>query len=184
MMLNDLVAHEKQCPERTFHCPYTGCALLVKLREYDSHALKDKHSWNFGGNSIQYFIPAGIANDIRPVWPMGCIQALDELFDVNFAYHVPSKCFVISIWLAKSQNVASKYKANLIFKGDDSLLCFDGLKVSSVENIPSIDECIEDAGNISLCLSRNLAKNLSVKRQEEGFGIVERLQVAASFKKI
>ena len=32
MMLKDLVTHEKQCPERTFNCPFNGCAKLVKLK--------------------------------------------------------------------------------------------------------------------------------------------------------
>ena len=151
----------------------------MNFRTFDNHALTDKHSWNFGGNSIQYFIPAGIANDIRPVWPMGCIQALDELFHVNFGYHVPSKSFVISIWLAKSQNVASKYRANLIIKGDDSLLRFDGLKVSSVENAPSINKCMEDTESISLCLPINLAKKISAKEQEE-----ESLDMEVIFEKV
>lgn len=32
MMLKDLVTHEKQCPERTFNCPFNGGAKLVKLK--------------------------------------------------------------------------------------------------------------------------------------------------------
>ena len=32
MMLKDLVTPEKQCPERTFNCPFNGCAKLVKLK--------------------------------------------------------------------------------------------------------------------------------------------------------
>ena len=114
---------------------------------------------------------------------MGCIQALDELFHVNLGYHNPSNCFVFSIWLAKSQPTASKYRATLFIEGENSELCFNGIKVSSVENAPSIHKCIADTENISLCLPRNLAKNLSVKHQQ-GSSIIESLNVAVSFKKI
>ena len=118
-------------------------------------------------------------------WPMGCIQGLDEFFHVNVAYHEPSKCFVFSIWLAKSQNIASKYEANLVIKGDgNKKLCFDGIKVSSVENVPSIDQCMDESGNIALCLPRILAKNISVKKEEVGLGLVEILNMNFSFKKI
>ena len=114
---------------------------------------------------------------------MACIQALGELFHLNLAYHKPSNCFVFSIWLAKSHNVASKYRANFAIKGDDSELCYNGIKVISVENTPSIDECIEDTENNFLCLTRNQAKNVSVKK-EEGSAIIESLHVDISFEKI
>ena len=81
-----------------------------------------------------------------------------------------------------------KCPSNLVIQGDDHKLCLDGLKVSSVENVPSIDKCIEETGNISLCLQRNLAKNMSVKTQEVGVGIgfpriQQWLNVEFSFKK-
>ena len=50
-------------------------------------------------------------------------RGLDEIFHVNLAYHNPSECFVISVWLAKSQNIASKYKADLVIEGDNHKLC-------------------------------------------------------------
>ena len=136
-----------------------------------------------GDNTFEYVI---LKNNVfcHDAYSHAHARALDEIFHVNLAYHNPSNCFVISVWLAKSQNIASKYKADLVIKGDNHKLCFEGINVCSVENIPSIDRFIEDAGDISLCLSRNLAKNLSVKRQEAGFGIVEHLQVAATFKEI
>ena len=121
----------------------------------------------------------------QETWAFGCFQALDELFHVNFAYHQASQCFVLSIWLAKSPNVASKYRANFLLKGDDhNKLCFEGIKVSSVENVPSIDKCIEETGSTSLTLQRNLAKNMSVKKQEVGAEIQEWLNVDVSIKKI
>ena len=64
----------------------------------------------------------------------------------------------MSIW---SENIVSKYTTNIIIEGDKKL-CFDGIKVISVENVPSIE-----TGNISLCLSRDLTKNMSLKKQED-----------------
>ena len=115
---------------------------------------------------------------------MGGIKALDELFYVNLSYHRPSKCFVFSVWLAKGQDVASKYIANLVIEGDNNKLCYEGIQVSSVENVPTIDKLVKDVGNISLCLPTNLAMNISVKKQKEGEGIIECLSVEFSFKKI
>ena len=194
MMLKDLVAHEKLCPERLFNCPFFGCNQLVKLKSFDTHALGDdvKHSTIVGGNCLTWKITE---NDVHLFdWGMGCIQALDELFHVSLAYHKPSNCFVFCIWLAKSQNIASKYEANLVIKGDgNKRLCFDGIKVNSVKSVPSIEKCIEETGNISLCLPRNLAKNISEKRQERIYEfqsmlfktvIKESLNVDYFFKKI
>merc|ERR1711936_1173438 len=101
-------------------------------------------------------------------WALGCMKALDQLFHVNFTYHKPSKCFVFSIWLGKSQNVASKYAVSITIGGGNRRLCYDGIKVCAVENVPSIDKCSEENGNLFLCLPTTLAKNIStVKGNEE-----------------
>ena len=95
MMLKDLVAHEKECPDRTIKCPWPGCAHLVKLTCFDSHALEDEdfHSLDLeGGSAFHYKIIE--KNVVCSSWPMGCIKALDELFHVNLAYDSPSQCFV------------------------------------------------------------------------------------------
>ena len=162
----------------------------MNLKNFDTHAFSAYHSKNLGVN-LNSFTYRMAGNNVRRrgVWPTVCIciQDLDELFHVNFAYHEPSKSFVISIWLAKSQNVASRYRANFIFIGDNSKLCFDGLKVSSVEYAPSIDKCMEDTESISLCLPRNLAKKICVKTQKEGLGEwseVECLAVEVFFEKV
>ena len=44
----------------------------------------------------------------------------------------------------------------------------EGIKVSSVENVPSIDKCLEETPYLmsSLCLSENLAKNMSVEKDK------------------
>jgi len=139
MMLKDLVIHEKQCPEKTITCPFYECARLMKLKDLDKHALEDKpvHSMTFSSGIIFPFAKNDVIYE-KPYRAMGCIRALDQLFHINFVYHNPSKCFVFSFWLAESQEVASKYMVNVLIEGDKKELCFNGIKVSSVENIPSI----------------------------------------------
>ena len=163
--------------------------MVVKLNSFDSHALGPdvKHTrvvrdnclpaWTILSNNVLVF------GHNAP--SMGSIRdsALGELFHVNLSYHQPRKCFVISIWLAKSQDVASKYVANLVIQGDNNKLYYEGIKVSSVENVPSIDKLVEDFGNISLCLPTNLVKSISVKKEGVD-GVSESLSVKVSFKKI
>ena len=122
MMLKDLVTHEKTCPDRTIKCPFLGCAQIVKLKSFDSHALEGVpyHSVKRGSNLSYKVVENGVI--YHPEWTMGCIKTLDELFHVNFEYHKPSKCFVISIWLAKSESVASKYVMDVVIKGDTKKL--------------------------------------------------------------
>ena len=118
---------------------------------------------------------------------MACIKALDQQFHVRAVYHKPNKCFVFSVWLAKDQNVASKYLFNILIKGDNinKKLHFDGIKVCSVENVPSIDKCMEENGNLFVCLPIGLARNISTKLiGEGGMTMTENLSVESSFKRI
>ena len=185
MMLKDLVTHEEKCPDRNIKCPWPGCGYQMKLNSFDSHAEEREHCTEVGNRKLKWEILINsVSNFEHNESSMGGIKALDELFYVNLSYHKPNKCFVFSIWLAKCQDVASEYIADLVIEGDNSKLCYEGMKVSSVENIPTIDKLVKDDGNISLCLPTNLAKNISVKEHEVGEGIVESLSVDFSFKKI
>ena len=155
MMLKDLMTHEKECPEKTIKCPYSGCDCEVKLNNFDAHALA-KHSAIRRG-SLEYTITHNDA-----IYDVRCsMKALDQLFHVNFGYHKPSNCFVFSIWLAKIQNVAAKYTVNFIIGGDNRRLCYDGIKVCSVEKVPTIDKCSEENGNLFLFLPMTMAINVS-----------------------
>ena len=180
LMLKDLVTHEKQCPDRSINCPYPGCAQLVKLKNFNVHAFEGdrRHGWILRETTTAIF-PIIIAEN----FPSRGILAFGQLFHVHLTYHKPSKCFVFRISLAKSQYVASQYKATLVIQGDNNNLTFDGIKVTSVENVPSIDKCIEETENIPLCLPMNLAKKISLKQKEDDKGISEYLQVTVSFKK-
>ena len=183
MMLKDLVTHEKTCPDRTIKCPYTGCAQVLKLKNFDIHALHTtRHSRILDTRDGRLVYPITVNNTVYDIqWSLVGIKELDQLFHVNFGYYEPSKCFVFSIWLSKSQNVASKYVAKITIEGDKKNLCFEGISVSSVENVPSMNKCMEKNGNIFLCLPISLARSICAKNK----GIdQEDLVVGFSFKKI
>jgi len=187
MMLQDLVIHEKQCSDRTIRCPYPGCTRQLKLKDFDTHALEDSplHSYNRIVSRSLNFTAFKNGDIYDTKWGMACFKALDELFHVKFRYYNPIKCFVFTVWLAKSPNVASSYVVNILIKGEKKSLCFDGIKVSSVEDVPSMLTCMEENGNFFLCLPVGMAKNISVKKQDGAEGIIEeKLHVLCSFKKI
>ena len=185
MKLEDLVAHEKQCPldpERTIKCPYYDCAQLVKLKDFDTHAHMFHVPYLSMNGSVRYTIAK---NDVICDWTkakMACIKALDQQFHISNVYHKPSKCFVISVWLAKDQNVASKYRVNITIEGNNKKFHFGGIKVCSVENVPSIDKCMEENGNYFLCLQLGLAENIA-EYYFNNDGITEEISVRFLFEK-
>ena len=38
--VKDIKVHEKSCPDKTFKCPYNNCGSIMKLEDFDEHALK------------------------------------------------------------------------------------------------------------------------------------------------
>ena len=155
----------------------------MKLKNFDIHALHTtRHSAKLDTHDGRLVYPITVNNTVYEIqWRLAGIKELDQLFHVNFGYYKPSKCFVFSIWLSKSQNVASKYVAKITIEGDKKNLCFEGISVSSVENVPSIDKCMTENGNIFLCLPISLARSICAKKK----GIdQEELVVEFSFKKI
>ena len=159
----------------------------MKLNRFDKHATG---YWSYHNGKVakgstlvwEILINNVVCFEIKNEPSMKSIKnlALKKLFHCIFSYHEPSKCFVFSIWLAKSQDFASKYVGDLVIQGDNNKLSYEGIKVSSVGNVPSIDKLVEDIGNISLCLPTNLARSISVKKQEGD----EHLSVKFSFRKI
>ena len=94
---------------------------------------------------------------------MGSFSAFGSFFHLNLRYYKPSKCFVFSVWLAKSQTKAEKYRASIRIgdKDDgDNELSFYGIRVTSIENIPSFDKCMDRNGKQFLCIPRILIENI------------------------
>ena len=111
MMLKDLGTHEEKCPDRNIKCPWPRCGKHVKLNSFERHAPEHTYA-AVGGMRLVWEI---LKYDVSLIESsMGGIKALKELFYVNLSYHRPSKCFVFSVWLAESQDMASKYIANLV----------------------------------------------------------------------
>ena len=38
--VKDIKVLEKSCPDKTFKCPYNNCGSIMKLEDFDEHALK------------------------------------------------------------------------------------------------------------------------------------------------
>ena len=176
MLIKDLRIHEQKCPERTVECPFGNCELSVQLKLFSSHAIQTRHSILLGPNWMVFNIPSdkgALAKQTQ--WGMGIVSALGSHFHLNLRYHKPSKCFVFSIWMAKSKATAEKYRAFIKLGGGTGVeneLSFYGVRVTSVENITSIDKCMDFNGKYFLCIPRILLKNTCKISDEdkENFG--------------
>ena len=187
---------EKSCPERTFKCPHNNCGSIMKLEDFDEHALKtpgsaiDSHSV-FGDSDMR--LPISVKeNRLKPVhvkvfasveditenWgrfknlqtlytplkkrQMHCIRAHGELFHVRLDYYKPKNCFVLSILTAKCELGASKFRANVKIDCQDEGTSMKSLLITSVENVPLIDNCMAENGKHFWCIPFDLAMNNSV----------------------
>ena len=77
---------------------------------------------------------------------------------------------MFSVWLAKSKSRAEKYRASIKIGGrdaGDNELCFYGVRVTSIENIPSFDSCMEKNGKHFLCIPRILVENICKHSEEK-----------------
>ena len=161
MMLNDLQAHERVCPERTINCAYNNCGSIVKLKDFNEHAFNSSHSIHVTANRMCLIIARDGINLIGP-WKMTCMQAHDVLFHVRFAYFRPQNCYALSVWSASAET--AKYRANFkIFKrdGDDMEMSMSGLLITSVEGVPSIDKCMDENGKYFWCIPLTLVKHFA-----------------------
>ena len=220
LTLKDLKVHEKSCPERTFKCPYNNCGLILKLEDFDEHALNtpgpafDSHSV-FGDSNFRLPISVreerlkpklklsmsefplfnlfrgNFDHETKPVHvikkrQMHCVRAHGELFHVRLDYHQPQHCFVLSIWTAKSELGASKFRAdvkidyphfNFRLDDKDQETSTKSLLITSVENVPSIDNCIVENGKHFWCIPFDFAMNSSVMtRKPNSISIFQELR--------
>ena len=170
-LIKDLRIHEQRCPERTVECPVRNCEETVQLKKFCRHAIDTHHSEKIPTNWKVFEIPCD--DDDRELaklkWGMGIVSAFGSSFYLNLRYYKPSKCFVFSVWLAKSKCRAEKHRA-FIRIGDktegDNELSFYGVRVTSIENIPSFDRCMEKNGKHFLCIPRILIENICEYNEE------------------
>ena len=163
MLIQSLRNHEKKCTERTIKCPFRNCGATIQLKEFNSHADITRHSKMSGTNKmIRCF--RGLFNERVPNKQMLGVVAFDFTFHLNLQYHMLSKCYVFSVWLAKREAITEKYRASIrlgekIEEGDNQL-SFSGIRVTSVENVPPIDQCVEENGRHCLSIPRALIENI------------------------
>ena len=179
MLIKDIRIHEQGCPQRTVECPFGNCGATVQLRQFSSHAIQTRHSILLGPNWMVFNVPGNGSLSRQSQWGMGIISALGHHFHLNFRYHKSSLCFVFSVWLAKSKARAEKFRASIRIggkTGKDNELSFSGLRVTSVENVPPIDRCMEENGKRYLCIPRILVKNVC-ELSEENKEVLGKLRV-------
>ena len=164
MMLKDLQAHEKNCPERTIQCPYHICDSIVALKDFNEHAFNSRHSKQGTTNAMRFAITKNEMYVTGP-WPMFCVQTHCVLFHVHFFHFIPQKCFALSVWSSTAE--VAKYRANLKLTGDDREMSLSGLLITSVEKVPSNNSCMEENGEYFWCIPLTLAKKLSVGNYEK-----------------
>ena len=184
MLLRDLKIHEQRCPERTVECPFSDCGLTVQLKLFSSHAIETRHSILLGPNWMVFDIPSDNRALANGHWGMGIVSALGHHFHLNLRYHKPSKCFVISVWMAKSKARVEKYRAFIKLGGGtgaENELSFYGVRVTSVEDIPSIDSCMDLNGKYFLCIPRILLKNIcKISDEDKNNNLKLRVQLVMS----
>ena len=162
-------------------CPFRRCGETVKLKRFRQHAINTQHS-KMIPDLIAFKIPSDERDIEKHEWRMGAVSAFNLSFHLNLGYYKPSKCFVFSVWLGTSKDRAEKYRA-CIRIGDktdgDNELSFYGVRVTSIENIPSFYRCMEKNVKHFLCIPRILIKNLCENSEgSDGNKLIVQLKIS------
>ena len=166
MLIKDLRLHETRCPERTVECPFRKCGETVQLKKFSQHAINTQHSIKLSSNWMVFKIQSDDDRDLaKHKWGMGIVSAFGSSFHLNLRYYEPTKCFVFSVWLAKIKNKdrVEQYRASIRIGGKsdgDNELSFHGIRVTSIEDIPSFNRCMDRNGKHFLCIPKMLIKNI------------------------
>lgn len=92
------------------------------------------------------------------------------------------KAFILWLLMSEDRHGASKYNAKVIMKGDGGTIIMDGLLISSVESIPTIDKCEEENGKYFWCIPLTVAKNICKQKDEAGIFTSRRIKVRVEYK--
>ena len=113
MKLDEIVVHEKTCPERTIICPRSQCKEEVQLRKFTKHATKCSVPRDAQSKPILYELaPPGCEfnpNENQSFRIMS-FQDHDRTFYLLSFYLATKKCFIFSVMLPDDVETASKYK--------------------------------------------------------------------------
>ena len=153
MMLKDLQLHETNCPERAIKCPYYFCGsyggpAYVKLRDINEHFLNSSfpHSVLVKDGHLSFLL----VKWWRCLRDLVCVKVHDEMFHISLQYSHLHRCFALSVW--SSPAAAAKYLANLKISDNEKERIMNGLRITSVESVPSIDQCISENGKHFWCI--------------------------------
>jgi len=154
LLLKEIEIHEKSCQKRTVKCAFKNCGMTVLMNEFNFHA-----------NAFHYRITNNLENGV-------VLKEISlNLKNLSFGHHfypilhfyVRTQCLVFSVWLAESKSIALKYRAKLIIKGrNQNELIFNNIHVTSVEDVPSIDRCMEENGKQFISLPVILVNNIGI----------------------
>ena len=109
-------------------------------------------------------------------WKMVCLRVDEELFYVRLAISQRHRCFALSVW--SSPTGAAKYRANLGMADGEKGMVMNGLRITSVENVPSIDKCMDQNGKYFWCIP----ETFTVKMLISDSRVIEWLNVDFDFE--
>ena len=95
---------------------------------------------------------------------MHYIEAYSEMFHVRLSSYKLQNCYALSVW--SSASGITEYRANLSVRGNGMETSIKGLLITSVENVPSIDRCMDENGKYFWVIPETLARNLTVRFEE------------------
>jgi len=161
LRLKEIKIHEKSCLKRTVKCAFKNCGINVMLNKFKSH-VSACHS------RIHSRVNRGMDVALESGLVLGFGPA--ENFFPILQYYSPTECYVFSVWVFGGGRTindlaedALKFRGKLIFKGkNQNELTFNNIHISSVEDVPSIDRCMEENGKHFLCLPVNFVNNIGI----------------------
>ena len=136
MKLEDIIHHEKVCPERTITCPYAHCKKEIQMKKFKEHAVESgctEDAVSIFSWSTTRDMP-NTSCDI--VWKLQSVHDLDRTFYFEMGYLASKKSFIFVVFLPEDVEKASKYNIRLtISPGSPKNLIYQG-PVLSIEDLP------------------------------------------------
>ena len=113
---DDIVLHEKNCPERIITCPHNECKTEMQLKHFHKHGVlkgcvsSERYPYREDGVSFFYslknFVFMSLDEDLY--WQMLQFQVHKHVFYMIFSYLASKQSFIISVVLPEDVYTASK----------------------------------------------------------------------------
>ena len=162
MKLEDLVLHEKRCPERTVRCPDDLCGQEVQIKKcaehFKSHFLWVSHYYD----RIPYVYQMTVHDGLRDTYLMNwdgisknrgeefnlkedqlqtdIFNQLGKTFFVKTRYIAAHRCFLLIVLMADLPEVAAQYMVHCKISNQDGSFEIDyKCPVISIEELPETE---------------------------------------------